>query len=257
MRRSTLEGTPSRPSRRSRKVNRRGGSAAAALLSLAALAAIRGGGGGGPPLYDGICLPPTYLLLGSHPGPSSVSKTYSVSDLASSQPLYTGESTPQAELIFGSGSFAPAPGASTVTVSITPVKPPATNPSDGRIDGNVYSFDAHSGGQEVSLAASHPATVVLGATSSGGPRLVVERFDGSRWTPVGKTFQSGCGTTYEAASPTLGLFALVAQGSSTSPGSTVQSPGTGSSPAVVIVILVVLAIVALVVGGVRVARRRR
>ena len=58
--------------------------------------------------------------------PADKSKTYSVSDLASSQPLYTGESTPQAELIFGAGSFAPAPGASTVTVSIPGTSPPCS-----------------------------------------------------------------------------------------------------------------------------------
>jgi hypothetical protein len=228
-------------------------SLAAAGLALLALAAVRGSGGG-PPLYDGVCLPPQYLALGSNPGPSSASQTYSAADLTQSQALSTGESTPQAQLIFGSGSFTPAPGASAVTVSITPVKPPATRPSGGSIDGNVYSFDAHSGGQEVPLAAGHPATIVLAATSSGGPQLVVERFDGTRWSPVGKTFQSGCGTTYEAASPTLGLFALVAQSGSVSPGSGSQG---GGIPAVVIVIVVVVIVLALIMGAARLARRRR
>jgi len=139
-------------------------------------------------------------------------------------------------------------------VSITPIKPPATRPSGGSLDGNVYAFDTRSGGEGVPLAAGHPATIVLAATSSGGPQLVVERFDGTRWSSVGKTFQSGCGTTYEAASPTLGLFALVAERGSVSPGFGSQG---GGIPAVVIVIVVVVIVLALIMGAARLGRRRR
>jgi hypothetical protein len=235
-------------------VTRRRGALAAAALALLALAAIRGSGGG-PPLYDGVCLPPQYLVFGANPGPSSASQTYTTSDLGQSQALSTAESTPQAQLIFGSGSFSPAPGASSVTVSITPVKPPAAKPSDGTIDGNVYSFDPRSAGQPVPLAAGHPATIVLGAPSTGGSQVVVEHFDGTRWTAVGKTFQSGCGTTYEAASPTLGLFALVAQGPTTGGGAP-QSPGGMSSTLVIVVIVVVIVLLVLIIVTVRVGRRR-
>ncbi|MGH7721986.1 MAG: hypothetical protein ACRENL_04010 [Candidatus Dormibacteria bacterium] len=224
---------------------------AAAGVALLALAAVRGAGGG-PPLYDGICLPPQYTMLGASPGPTTASHTFSADDLASSQPLSTGESTPQAQMIFAGGSLAPPPGSSSVTVTITPVRPPAVKPADGTIDGNVYDFEARSAGRSVPLAAGHPATIVLAATSSGGPQLVVEHFDGSRWAALGKTFQSGCGTTYEAASPTLGLFVLVAQGAG---GGHPGGSQGGGVPVVLIVVVVVVALLAVVIGSARLGRR--
>lgn len=225
---------------------------AAAMLALLALAAVRGSGGG-PPLYDGICLPPHYLLFGASPGPPSVSKSYTATDLAGTLEVADNDSTPQAQIIIGAGSLAVPPGVATATVSITPVTPPPTKPSGGVIDGNVYSFTVVAGGHHLALAPGHPATAVLAATSSGGGQRVVEHFDGTRWSPVGKTFQSGCGTTYEAASPTLGLFALVAQGGSAAP-----NPGSqgGGVPTILIVIVVVV-VLALVIGAARLGRRRR
>ena len=232
---------------------RRHAALAAAVGSLLALALVRGGGDG-PPLYDGICLPPQYLLFGAKPGPPSAAQTYTASDLSGSFELADNPSTPQAQIIVGSGSLAPAPGSSTVTLTITPVAPPAAKPSDGTIDGNVYSFAAKSGPQAVTLAPGHPATVVLGATSSGGSQLALERFDGTRWTAVGKTFQSGCGTTYEAATQTLGLFALVSQGASSGNGGT---PAPGGGAPVVLILVVVLAALVLIIWSVRLTRRRR
>jgi hypothetical protein len=237
-------------------VTGRRGALAAIVLALLALAAVRGSGGG-PPLYDGICLPPKYLMLGAQPGPPTKSQTYTASDLGQSFELADNDSTPQAQIIVGAGSLAPATGSSTVTVSIAPVKTPATRPAGGSIDGNVYSFDARSGGQAVALAAGHPATIVLGATSSGGSQLVLEHFDGTRWTAL-KTFQSGCGTTYEAASPTLGVFVLVTQGGAVSSG--VQSPGGGGISPLLIIIVILVVIVGLLVAlivTVRMGRQRR
>jgi hypothetical protein len=222
-----------------------------AALSLVALALVRGAGGG-PPLYDGLCLPPQYKTLGSNPPPPTVSAVYTTDMLASTQELADNQSAPQAQIIIGAGTFAPAPGASTVTVTITPIKPPAVRPG-GSIDGNVYEFEATSGGKPVQPAPGHPVTIVLGSTATGGPTLTLEHFDGSRWTAL-KTFQSGCGSTFDAASPTLGLFALVAQGGSSSPGG---SPTGGSGPSVLVFIAGALVVLALVIGAVRVVRRQR
>lgn len=225
-----------------------------AALSLAALTVVRGGGGG-PPLYDGLCTPPNYALLGATPGPGSASATYAVSDLASTQELATPESAaPQAQMIIGAGTLASAPGAATVTVTITPVKPPATRPN-GTVEGNVYDFAATSGGQTVSEAPGHPVTIVLEATATGGPTLTLEHYDGSRWTAL-KTFQSGCGSTFAAATPSLGLFALVAQGGSTSPG-TSGTKGGGSGAPVLVIILAVLGFLALAIVAARISRRRQ
>jgi hypothetical protein len=232
---------------------------AGAVLSLVALAAVRGGGGG-PPLYDGVCLPPQYTMLGANPGPPSQSKTYTASDLAGTFELADSDTSPQAQLIVGAGSLAPAPGSSTATVSITPVTPPATKPTDGTIDGNVYDFEARSAGQAVQVAPGHLVTIVLSATRTGGPQLAVERFDGSRWSAPAKSVQSGCGTTYQVNSATLGIFALVAQGGaapSNGPGGSGGSgSGGGGGATIVIVIVGMLVVLAMVIGAVRMNRQR-
>ena len=226
---------------------------AAAALSLLALAAVRGGGSG-PPLYDGICTPPNYVQFGSHPGPPSRSQTFSASDLAGTFELADNDTSPQAQIIVGAGSLAPAPSSPSATVSITPVAPPAVKPADGTIDGNVYDFEARSGGQPVQVKAAHLVTIVLTATSSGGPQLAVEHFDGTRWSAPAKSVQSGCGTTYQVNSSTLGLFALVTQGQA-SPGGTGGSNSGGGGAVIVIVIVIVLAVLALIIGAVRMSRR--
>ena len=217
---------------------------------------LRATGGTGPPLYDGLCLPPQYLTLGASPGPGSASATYTAEQLGQTQELATSETTPQAQVIIGAGSFTAPTGAS-VTVTLQPVPAPAVKPADGTISGNVYQLAARtSTGQAVELVAGHAPTVVLQAPSSGGPELTLERFSGTGWSAL-RTIQSGCGTAYEAAAPTLGMFALVAAaGSSASP-----SPGSGpvasGPPAVLIVIVVVLVVLAVLIAATRLGRRRR
>jgi hypothetical protein len=224
---------------------------AVAALSLVALAAVRAGGGG-PPLYDGLCVPPHYLVLGGNPPAPSQSKTFSAADIASTFEVADNDSSPQAQIIVGPGSLAVPPGATTATVSITPTKPPSIAPPNGTIDGNVYSFEVQSGGHSLALAAGHPATIVLETTSSSGSQPTVEHFDGAHWTAL-KTFTAGCGTTFEAASPTLGIFALVVQGSAGSP----SSSGSGGPPVALLVVGVVVLALALAIGATRLSRRRR
>lgn len=221
-----------------------------AALSLAALAAVRNGGGG-PPLYDGICAPPSYAVLGSTPGPGSASATYTASDLATTQELATPpQIAPQAQVILGSGTLSPPAGASTVTLTIAPVKPPAVKP-EGTIDGNVYDIEAASGGRPVAVAANHPVTIALESTAAGGPTLTLEHLVGTRWIPL-KTFQSGCGTTFDAAAPSLGMFALVAQGGSSGGGGGSSAGG----PSVLLILVVVVVVLGLIILTVRASRSR-
>jgi hypothetical protein len=231
--------------------SRRAAALVAAAFALFALAAVRGSGGG-PPLYDGICLPPHYLVLGGNPPPPSRTKTYSAADVAATFEVADSDTNPQAQIIVGLGSLTPPAGATTATVIIAPVTPPSVKPPGGTIDGNVYSFDVQSGGHQLALAAGHPATVVLEAPSSGGPQPTLEHFDGTTWTPL-KTFTAGCGTTFEAASPTLGLFALVTQ---TGPAGTGPPPAGGGLPTFLIVVVVVV-VLALTIVAARLARQRR
>ena len=229
------------------------GAGAAALVALGALHAT---GGTGPALYDGLCLPPQYLALGASPGPSSASATYTADQLGQTQELATSETTPQAQVIIGAGSFT-APAGATVTVTLRAVPPPAVKPPDGTISGNVYQLAARtSTGQVVDPAAGHPPTVVLEAPSSGGPQLTLERFSGTAWSAL-KTIQSGCGTTYEAAAPALGLFALVAAGGASTSPSQASGPAASGPPTVLIVIVVVLVVLSLLIAATRLGRRRR
>jgi hypothetical protein len=235
---------------------RRRAALAVAALSLLALAAVRAGGGG-PPLYDGICLPPHYLLFGGNPAAPAQSKAFAAADIASTFELADNDSSPQAQMIVGPGSLAAPAGVSTVTVSITPVKPPSIPPPQAHIEGNVYSFEAQAAGSQLALAPGHPATIVLGATASGGSQPTVEHFDGAHWTAL-KTFTAGCGTTYEAASPSLGLFALVVQGSTGSGSASGSgSSSSGGPPVALLVVAVIIVVLALAIGATRLSRRRR
>ena len=235
---------------------RPGAAVAVAALALAAIASLRATGGTGPVLYDGLCVPASYAKLGANPGPTSASRPITTgSDFPTSE-VATGESTPQAQVILAEGSFSVAPN-STVTVTIKPVPPPSVTPADGGIDGNVYDIEATGpGGETLSLAAGHPATIVLLATARGGPTITLEHFDGTRWGAL-KTFQSGCGDTDEAASPALGTFALVVQGGGSGSATPSQPSAPGSGTAILVVIGAVLGMIVLVIGTARFSRRGR
>ncbi len=221
----------------------------AAVLALLALALVRGSGGG-PPLYDGVCLPPQYTMYGAHPAPPSRSQTFTATDLAGTFELADNDTTPQAQIIVGAGSLAPAPGSSDATVSITPIPPPSVKPTDGTIDGNVYDFQTRSGGQAVQVKPGHLVTVVLSATRTGGSQFQVEHFDGKSWSAPAKSVASGCGTTYQVNSATLGAFALVGLGGT----STGNGSGGGGFP--IVIVVVVLLALAVIIGGVRMSRQR-
>lgn len=222
-----------------------------AIACLGLLAAVRGGGGG-PPLYDGVCLPPQYTMLGANPPPPSLSSTLSAGVLASTFERADNDTSPQAQIIVAAGSLLAPPGAASATLTITPVKPPAVKPADGAIDGNVYDFEVTAGGRQLQVAANHLVTIVLTATASGGAQRQVEHFDGARWTAAAKTVQSGCGTTYQANATTLGVFALVVQGGS---GPSNGGGGGGGSPTVIVIVVVVV-VLAAGIGAVRVSRQR-
>ncbi len=219
----------------------------AAALSLAALAVARGSDGG-PPLYDGLCVPQAYVMLGATPAPASVNVTYTMSQLAQTQQLQTPEGPPaQAQLTIAAGTLSAAPGATTVTVAIRAVTPPAPPPA-GVFDGNVYEFSARSRGGEVRAAPGHPVTIGLLAATAVPRPLTIESFDGSRWTGL-RTVSSSCVSFNDAAAPSLGLFALV--------DTEAPRPGGGSAGTAVVAVIVVAAGCLLLLGlATRLHRRR-
>ena len=155
-----------------------------------------------PPIYDGVCIADPYRHLGGTPAPSSASSSYSGSNFPTAEVL-TNETPAQAQILMMQGTFS-AP--SSITVAITPVASPASPPGGKVEDGNVYQITATSAGQQVQPNSQDPATIVLrGSGASGSLVLYVD--SGSGWQPL-KTFNLGCGFTFEAVSPKLGYFAL-------------------------------------------------
>jgi hypothetical protein len=80
----------------------------------------------------------------------------------------------------------------------------------------------------------------------------MRRATATAWSRL-QTVQGGCGDTALAASPSLGLFALVGQGATASQG--VGSQGEG--PVTLIVTAAALVVLALILGAMQLARRRR
>ncbi|MBV8527745.1 MAG: hypothetical protein JOZ75_05475 [Candidatus Dormibacteraeota bacterium] len=197
-----------------------------------------------PPLYDGLCTPaPPYRHLGGSPPPLSASATYFATAFPAAE-VQTGETPPQAQVLMMAGTFS-AP--STVTVAVTPVAPPAPPPRGMLQDGNAYRVSATTGGQELQPSPQNPVTVeLLGSGSSSA--LVLYASSGDGWTAL-RTFNLGCGITFEAVAPKLGYFALFR---------TAGAPSSGGFPiGIVVAILGALIVIATLVLARFAAARRR
>ena len=231
-------------------MSRRAGLAGAAL-ALLALVLVRGNGGG-PPLYDGICTPVHYLTLGASPGPKSVSQTFTAAELAQTFELADDPNTPQAQLIVTAAALAPAPGSQTVTVSINPVKPPATQPSDGTIDGNVYDFEARSGGQRRAAGAQQARRHRAGSDRHGRP---ADRHRALRRHPLDAGGEDGAERLWHhVPGEHADARALCAGGPGADARAGGSAPPSGGSPAILVIVLV-LAVIAVLVFAILIAVR--
>lgn len=197
-----------------------------------------------PPLYDGVCIADPYRHLGSTPAPTSATSSFSGSQFPAAEVLTT-ETPAQAQILMMAGTFS---AASSITVAIQPVAPPAP-PPDGRTqDGNAYQITATAGGQQLQPSSANPATIVLRGTGASGS-LVLYVNSGSGWQPL-KTFNLGCGVTFEAVSPKLGYFALFKMGDS-------NTTSSGGFPVGIVVAIVGALVVAATIGLARFAASRR
>jgi hypothetical protein len=191
---------------------------------------------GSPPIYDGNCIADPYRLLGGSPAPQPASRVFPTSKAFPTSEVFTGETPPQAQILMQGGTF---DNTTAVTISITPVRPPATRPRNGVIEGNVYKFAALTPtGTE--LQPMLGVTIVLRATRSV-PSPVIDRYNGTSWTPL-TTLNSGCGNTFELTSTQMGEFAAVG------PAAVSQPPGSGGGFPVAAIVggLAVLLLVAVV-----------
>jgi hypothetical protein len=200
---------------------------------------------GGPPLYDGVVVAEPYRYLSPPPGapgdPTSYTATVPVSGGVSPELIAaTAENPPQAQLIAPQGAFTVGPGATAITVSITPV-PPAVEPTDGGLAGNAYRFSITD--QTGAAVTAHDiVTIVLRAPSAVTDASVARLVD-DRWETVA-TEHAGQPGMFDANATLFGDFALVAS----SGGPNLLIVGG----AVVLTIVVVVAL-----GEVLVRNRRR
>lgn len=167
----------------------------------------------GPPLYDGVVVedpykwlsPPAGFAGGAQPATASGAVQGSQSpDLGVGTP----EQPPQAQVFAGQGYLVMPPGTTSISVSIQPV-PPASQPTDGVIAGNVYRISlTNQSGAAISGQASGGVTIVL----RGPPNLPtarIERLTAGSWTAL-QTDPAGTPHMFTAVVTEFGDFAIVA-----------------------------------------------
>jgi hypothetical protein len=163
----------------------------------------------GVPLFDGVVVHEPYRYLRPGPGqagsPTSFTATPGVTGGVS--PIFvaaTGENPPQAQLNAKRGAFDVPAGTTSLTVSITPIEPPA--PPPGRlIAGNVYRFsvvDQDGAPVPIQAACDTCVTLLLRGTDTIG-EAALARYDGAAWVAV-ETLPAGAGGRFQANPTVLG-----------------------------------------------------
>ena len=240
------------PTMRTRHLRFRRGASAVLLLGLVLIAvAAMAGPRTAPPLYDGLCIADPYQYLTPPAGSGQTGKPSGVTKLEDlTQPVaaevITGESPPQAQVIFPGGALR-----GKITFAIQPVAPPTTAPPNGAIDGNVYSISARGAAGPVATADS-PMSIVLRSPGNES-NLVLDTYNNGTWTPL-ETSNVGCAFQWLANTRRFGEFAVVTPRGSSAVGGT----GAASTMARTLGLVVgVLAIVVAVVVLGRAGRNRR
>jgi hypothetical protein len=235
---------------------------ATGLVALAFVA----GPAAAPPLYDGVCVANPYQYLSPPPGAPTTPPTTGKHDLAVHSSVVTGsivmtqEFPPQAQMSTDDGTLLPHAGTATIHLRITAVPPPAA-PTDGVVDGNVYSITAtDDAGAAVPLDAQKPATVTLRTTSASGQPEVVEHYDGHAWQRLATQPGTSCAFYFTATTAQLGDFVLVVPGSgaTSTPACTTDCPTSSGSGALLAAVGgALLLVIATVIVSLVIVRRRR
>ena len=167
----------------------------------------------GPPLYDGVPLVEPYVWLSPPPGqPGGAQPAHDTeTDMSGGFGVFTAEQPPQAQILIDPGILDIPDGTTSVTVSVTPVPPPAVLPADGAIAGNVYDIEAtDQNGAPIAIAAGSQVTVVIRGPA-GLSSARIEIYAGGQWTAV-ETDPVGVPDMYTTIVGELGEFALVKPG---------------------------------------------
>jgi hypothetical protein len=184
------------------------------------------------PLYDGAQFPDEpYRYVAPPPGakataaPTVAKAPVLVKNgVNGAQFVNSGEQGPQISLYVPATSLKAPAGATTITVTATPMAPSAPLPSDGTIVTNVYRVTASNPQGPVTVVGNQDSTtpaLQMRAPSAKQPGPVFEQRDATGWQQL-KTVRIGV-DIYQAFAPRLGDFALVQLTNATS------STGTGGS----------------------------
>ena len=198
-----------------------------------------------PPLYDGFQNVAPYLYYcvpaGYHQSKAVTAKTQQLTvtngQIEGGGAFVATDEPPvaQAQVLIGGSSLALPAGATEITLTITPVARPATLPSDGTLDGNVYTVAVTSGGQPVTLAKDAQGnlqqwTLVLRGEPNK-PTAVLEQFDGGAWHRALINQPVGQADVYAGNFTSFGTFGLIIPGSAgtAQPCRTFDQVGSSSS----------------------------
>jgi hypothetical protein len=170
-----------------------------------------------PPLYDGVIVVAPYVWL--DPPAGELGGALGTSDKIAVKggqnqivAVATGEQPPQAQILATPGALVLGPGATSLSVSITPIEP-AQPVSDGYIDGNVYRFVVVDQlGRPATAPASAYVSIFLRSANPADADGTIERFDGSSWVPIETSSEGGAG--FLAIVTSFGDFAVVGTGAS-------------------------------------------
>lgn len=184
-----------------------------------------------PPLYDGVVVIAPYVWL--HPPAGELGGALGTSDrivVTGGQnrivAVATGEEPPQAQILATPGALVLGTGATSLSVSITPIELAQPVP-DGYIDGNVYRFAVVDQlGRPATAPASAYVSILLRPANPADADGTIERFDGSSWVPIESSNEGGA--EFLAIVTSFGDFAVVGTGPSpfatTTPGATEVPP---------------------------------
>jgi hypothetical protein len=161
---------------------------------------------------------------GAQGGAQGASATLAIEGVAS--PLVavaTPEIVPQAQIFAAPGSLTLPPGTTSLSVSITPIPPPA-EPTEGHISGNVYKISiTNQAGVAVTAPAAAQVSVVMRAADSQLLNGVVARFANGTWERL-ETAPAGLGGTFLAVVTAFGDFAVLAPQGGTGESASPQAP---------------------------------
>ena len=241
-----------------------------AAMSIAALAAAWVAAPATVPLYDGPGFPDEpYRYVSppagyrSTPAPTDAKQTLQVrGGLSTAAFVNSGERGPQISVYVPPTGLKPPAGASTITVTATPLAPSSPLPSDGHIVSNVYKFSADAAGGAVTIVGSTDTStpvIQMRSPSTQPPYPVFEYLAPNGWRQVNSLKVSGKPVKtlrvgqdiFQTFAPKFGDYALVVLTKQPSSGGggglnwALLGPGIG-----------ILALVALI-APIRIARSRR